>query len=263
MNLKLADSHTHINQLNDTSTLMDSAKEVKLFINIGTLLEDDFTHLLNYKEIYCTYGIHPNDYLKENNKLSLEKYEELDKIQSSLRKKILSTKKCVGIGETGLDFHYGEANKIQYDLLHMQLTLAKELNKTVSIHARGCDLPHLIKIIAAYQVKFVLHCYTYDLKNALLAIENGGYISFSGVLTFGKKVQELEEVARHLPQNRIVIETDAPYLAPTPYRGKENHPKYLIKIAEHLAHLRQESLEETAFYTFQNTCALFNIHDID
>lgn len=260
MTLKLADSHTHLNQLKNMHQFLESAEEVKLFINIGTLLEDDFSPLLKYQEIYCTYGIHPNDYLKEKNSLNFQKYEDMDVIENILRSKISQTEKCVGIGETGLDFHYGEENKIQYQLLHMQLALAKELKKTVSIHARGCNLADLIKIIASYKVKFVLHCYTYDLKNALLAIENGGYISFSGVLTFGKKVQELEEVARHLPQERIVIETDAPYLAPTPYRGKENHPKYLIKIAEHLAHLRKESLEETAFYTFKNTCELFNIN---
>jgi TatD DNase family protein len=254
MLLKLADSHTHLNQIN-TSNILKEAPDVKLFINIGTLLEDDFTNLLVHDEIYCTYGIHPNDYLK------IENYSfdyNIDNIQKILRNKIINTVKCVGIGETGLDFP-GEANKRQYDLLHMQLTLAAELKKTVVIHARGCDLSNLIKIISSYKVKFVLHCYTYDLTNAMLAIEFGGYISFSGILTFGKKVKQLEEAAKYLPKERIVIETDAPYLAPDPYRGKENHPKYLHKIVEYLAQLRNEDVRETADYTFRNTCQLFNI----
>lgn len=257
MSFKLADSHTHLNQLTNQQNLLNEAPQVKLFINIGTLIDDDFTHLLKINEVYCTYGIHPNDYLKENSSLNL--YEHMDKIRQTLRQKIISTPKCVGIGETGLDFHYGEENSLQYDLLHTQLALARELNKAVSIHARGCDLKSLISIIASYRVKFVLHCYTYDLVNAMFAIEHEGYISFSGVLTFGKKVEDLENTARHIPKERILIETDAPYLAPTPYRGKENHPKYLIETLKHLSKLRNESIEETAAYTFKNTCDLFNI----
>jgi TatD DNase family protein len=260
MSFKMADSHTHLNKTSNIEELLNNTPQLKLLINIGTLLEDDFTEFLKHKEIYCTYGIHPTDYLRENS--SMNTYQDLHKIQSILREKITFNKKCIGIGEIGLDFFHDKENQMQYDLLHMQLQLAKELKKPVSIHARGCNLPALIKIISSYGVKFVLHCYTYDLANALLAIEHGGYISFSGILTFGNKVKQLEEVASHLPKTRILVETDAPFLAPAPHRGKENHPKYLIHVLNHLAKLRNENIEETASYTFQNTCDLFNINDL-
>lgn len=259
MLLQLADSHTHLNQINNLDELFSNNSYLKLLITIGTLLEDDFSLFLKHKEIYCTYGIHPNDYLKNPTGIYNDIDNNLDFIEKTLKTKIINTPKCVGIGETGLDFYYGKEDAIQYKLLNLQLSLAKELNKPVSIHARGCDLPLLIKLISSYRVPFVLHCYTYDLKNAMLAIEHGGYISFSGILTFGKKVQELEETAKYIPQNRILIETDAPYLAPVPYRGKSNHPNYLIEIAKYLAKLRNEDIQETADYTFRNTCELFKI----
>jgi TatD DNase family protein len=263
--IKIADSHTHLDQLdikltsnNIEEELFNKANNVKLFITIGTKLEDDFSWLTSYENIYCTYGIHPCDYLREDNSCEYTN-ETLDSIEKTLYNKIINNKKCIGIGEIGLDFFYGKENDYSYNLLHMQLALAKKLNLPISVHARGCNINELINIIISYKVKFVLHCFTGDMSNAMKAIENNGYVSFSGILTFGKKAGELEEISKILPINRILIETDAPYLAPTPYRGKTNHPKYLIDTLKHLSNLRKESLEETASYTYKNTCDLFNI----
>jgi TatD DNase family protein len=263
--IKLADSHTHLDQLDTKLTkeniqeeLFNKSPNVQVYITIGTKLEDDFTWLTNYENIYCTYGIHPCDYLRENNCCDYTN-ETLDHIEKTLKNKIINNKKCIGIGEIGLDFFYGKENDYSYNLLHMQLALAKQLNLPISVHARGCNINELIDIILSYKINFVLHCFTGNMSNAMKAIENNGYVSFSGILTFGKKAAELEEIAKFLPSNRILIETDAPYLAPTPYRGKTNHPKYLIETLKHLSNLRQESMEETSFYTFKNTCDLFKI----
>lgn len=261
--IKLADSHTHLDQLNIKLTNENIKEELSndnnLYITIGTTLEDDFTYLTNHENIYCTYGIHPCDYLKDSSCLYKYTNETLDNIEKILKNKIINNKKCVGIGEIGLDFFYGKENDYSYNLLHMQLNLAKSLNLPVSIHARSCNIDYLINIIKSYKVNFVLHCFGGTMSNAIKAIENDGYISFSGILTFGKKVEELENIAKFLPSERILIETDAPYLAPTPFRGKPNHPKYLIETLKYLSNLRKESLEETAYYTYKNTCKLFNI----
>lgn len=259
--MKLADSHTHLSQLeDDVTTVLKDSPEVKLLVNIGTLLEDDFTELLKQDEVYCTYGIHPNDYLKEKSS-TLNHINDLEFLYHKLKTKITETPKCAGIGETGLDFYYGKENDIQYDLLHMHLALGKELKKPISIHARECNLEELLKIIYSYDVSFVLHCYSYDLKNAMLAIEHGAYISFSGILTFGKNTEHLEETAKHIPEERILIETDAPYLAPVPFRGKKNHPKYLIHTLKKLGELRKEPIEQTAQYTFNNTLKFYKINN--
>lgn len=265
--MKIADSHTHLNQISEsTQEIINNSPEVKIFITIGTILEDDFSQFTAFDSVYCTYGIHPNDYLKEDSK-TIEYVNEDSKRQylyNTLKEKIRKEPKCVGIGETGLDFFYGKeekVQKIQYELLHLQLQLAKELDKVVCIHGRGCDIKEIVDIIKFYKLKFVLHCYTYDIKNAMYAIENNGYISFSGVLTFGKNVEALEETAIHLPEGRIMIETDAPYLAPTPFRGKPNHPKYLKYTLEKLSLLRKEDIQKTAEYTFKNTLEFYNIKE--
>ena len=264
--IKLADSHTHLDQLDINLTpeniekeLFNKASDVNLYITIGTKLEDNFTWLTEYKNIYCTYGIHPCDYLHDISCLHNYTNDTLDHIEKTLRNKIINNKKCIGIGEIGLDFFYGKENDYSYNLLHMQLKLAKELDLPISVHARGCNISELIDIINSYHIKYVLHCFTGTMADAMKAVENNGYVSFSGIVTFGKKALELEEIAKTLPVNRILIETDAPYLAPTPFRGKTNHPKYLIETAKHLSNLRRESLEETSSYTYKNTCELFNI----
>lgn len=267
--IKLADSHTHLDQLeikltneNIQEELFNKNENIKLYITIGTMLEDDFSWLTTYENIYCTYGIHPCDYLKDSHMCKSYTNETLDNMEKILKNKIINNKKCIGIGEIGLDFFYGKENDYSYNLLHMQLNLASQLNLPVSIHARGCNINELIHIVVSYKVKFVLHCFTGNMLNAIKAVENNGYVSFSGILTFGKKVEELEEIAKTLPKDRILIETDAPYLAPSPFRGKTNHPKHLIETLKHLSKLRNESVEETAFYTYENTCKLFNIKNI-
>ena len=114
--------------------------------------------------------------------------------------------------------------------------------------------------ISKYNLKFVLHCFNGTLANAFKAIEHNGYISFSGLLTFNKNTDELKKIAYELPNSHILIETDAPYLAPTPYRGKKNHPQYLIEILKYLSTLKNQSLEELASITYNNTLKLFNIN---
>lgn len=269
MKLKIADSHTHLddlsiplNKTNIQKELFDLTPNVEIFITIGTTLKDDFEWLTSYKNIYCTYGIHPVDYLKDENKdlKHLYIFEKLDYVEKILYEKINNNNKCVGVGEIGLDFLHNEINEYSFNLLHMQLNLAKKLNKPISVHARNCNIKELVDIIKNYDLSFVLHCYTGNIEDAFYAIENKGYISFSGIITFGKKVLELENVCKNIPKEKILVETDAPYLAPAPYRGKTNHPKYLIETLKHIGNIRNESLEEVGSFTYINTLDLFKIN---
>lgn len=201
-----------------------------------------------YDNVYGAFGIHPN----ESNVLINS--DELMQI-------ISSHPKIIGIGETGLDYHYDYApieKQKENFLTHIQV--ARKLNKPLIIHTRSADVDTMKILKNSEQKVFrgVLHCFTGSQKLAETALELGFYISASGVITF-KKSEELREIFKIIPLNRLLVETDAPYLAPVPFRGKQNEPSllpYTLRVLADIKGIRPEKMEEI---TAQNFKDLFGI----
>lgn len=170
--------------------------------------------------------------------------------------------KVVAIGETGLDYHYTpETKPLQQEIFAHQIEVARKVNKPVIIHTRSAreDTMNMLEQGGAEQCGGVLHCFTEDYAMAKRALDIGFYISISGIITF-RNAEELRDVVRKLPLDRLLIETDSPYLAPIPYRGKPNQPAYVRETCEYLAALKGVSVEELARITTQNTQNLFKIN---
>jgi len=200
-----------------------------------------------YPAVYASVGVHPGSVDVEEP--SLERLVELSKKDH-----------VIAIGETGLDYYYGkEHRETQLQRFKTHLLAAKQVKKPVIVHTRDAK-EETLAYIAQYadpECSGVLHCFTEDLDMALRAIEHNFYISFSGIVTF-KNALELQDVARNIPLERMLIETDSPYLAPVPYRGKPNEPKYVPDVAKYLAELKNVSVETLAEVTSRNFYALFN-----
>lgn len=250
----MIDSHGHLN-------------DKKLIINIDNILEkskesgvseiivpgyDLFSSIKGvelakeYSNIYSLVGIHPHD---------ANTYS--DKVEGELEK-LLGEKKVVGLGEIGLDYFYNNSPKdIQKKVFIKQLHLAKKLDVPVAIHCRDAflDTFNIIKE-EGKGLKGVFHCFSGSLESSKKVIEElGFYISLGGPVTF-KNAKTPKEVARNVPLEFLLIETDCPYLAPHPYRGKENNPSYLPLILEEIENLREEKIEEATIF---NTRKLFKI----
>ena len=196
-----------------------------------------------YNNIYATVGIHPHE-----SKDASEKY--LSKIA-----RYSNHQKVVAIGEIGLDYYYNFSDsEIQKAVFLEQLKLAKKLNLPSVIHCRDAYEDLLEIIIESEHNKGVIHCFSGDLEFANKIINLGYYISFTGMITF---VKELEDVIKNISLNHILIETDSPYLAPVPYRGKINEPAYVEKVAEKIAEIKNLSIKEVIDITTNNANVLF------
>lgn len=169
--------------------------------------------------------------------------------------------KVVAIGETGLDYHYTpETKALQQSLFVQQIEIANKLNKPLIIHSRSArqDTMDMLEQNNAEKCGGVLHCFTEDWAMAKRALDIGFYISISGIITF-RNAEELREVVRKVPLDRLLVRTDSPYLAPIPYRGKPNQPAYVRETCEYVATLKGVSTEELARITTENVQHLFNI----
>ncbi|AAP96656.1 metal-dependent hydrolase [[Haemophilus] ducreyi] len=169
--------------------------------------------------------------------------------------------KVVAIGETGLDYHYTPESKIlQQTIFAQHIAIANQLQKPLIIHTRAArqDTINLLISEHADQCRGVLHCFTEDWEMASKALDLGFYISISGIITF-RNAEELREVVRKIPVERLLVETDSPYLAPIPYRGKPNQPAYVRETCEYIATLKGLSCAELARITTQNVQDLFKI----
>lgn len=199
-----------------------------------------------YDNFYATVGVHP-DY-EDEPPLSVEQLVELAK-----------NPKVIGIGETGLDYFRLTGDlEWQRERFRTHIRAAIEANKPLIIHTRSAaeDTLRIMREENAHLVGGVMHCFTESLEVAMQAIEMGFYISFSGIVTF-KNALSLKEVAKQVPLDRILVETDSPYLAPVPYRGKINQPAYVKYVAEEVAKLRGISYETLAEATTENFFRLF------
>ena len=200
-----------------------------------------------YPQVSASVGVHPDgtDVLEPD-------VDQLVRLGQQAR--------IVAIGETGLDYFRVEGDiEWQRERFRTHIRAARELNKPLIVHTRAAR-EDTLKIMAeerAADAGGVLHCFTEDWEMAQAAMDMNFYISFSGIVTF-RNAQTLKDVARKMPVERMLVETDSPYLAPVPRRGKSNQPAYVRYVAEHVAELREESMEDVAAATTNNFYALFN-----
>jgi TatD DNase family protein len=202
-----------------------------------------------FPEIFCSVGTHPHN-----------AHEELD-VDAKALAALSKHPKIVAIGEAGLDYHYDNSPRdVQTQSFRQHIAAARETGLPLVIHSRDCDAD-MAAILREESGKgafpAVLHCFTGGRDLAFAAIELGHYVSFTGILTF-KRSEDLRTIAAALPADRILVETDAPYLAPLPFRGKRNEPAYVVETAKVLADVRGLSADELAHQTTENFFRLFN-----
>lgn len=204
-----------------------------------------------HPEVYCAIGVHPHD-AKLFDEAAQQRLLDLAK-QSS---------RVVAWGEIGLDYHYDHSpREVQRDVLRRQLVIARKLKLPVVIHSRAADedtIAILREELTGYDRAGVLHCFGGSLPMAEQAIELGFFISFAGNLTF-KKADDLRAIARQLPLERLLVETDCPYLTPVPFRGKRNEPARVVETAKFLAELKDVTPEELGRVTSENFARLFGV----
>lgn len=253
----LIDSHCHLDRLDLTpyngslDALLDAARGrgVGKFLCIGVDADNAATVQQladSHADVFCSVGIHPLD-LKDGKATDLVWL--LERLQHP---------RTVAIGETGLDYHYQpELAEQQKASFSIHLEAAKQTGKPVVIHTRAARQDTLEMLREADLANAgVLHCFTEDWEMARAALDMGYYISLSGIVTF-RNADALREVARQVPADRLLVETDSPYLAPVPHRGKSNEPQFVCEVAAFLAELRGEALEHFREQTTDNFHRLF------
>ena len=252
----LFDTHAHMDDRAfdvDRAELLSSlpTQGIGLVMNPGCSLESSRNTVKlaqEYDYIYAAVGSHP-DVADEVNEEVLEEYRTL----------VGHNPKVKAIGEIGLDYHYEDIpREIQLKAFRMQMELARELNLPAIVHERDAHEDGM-KIVEEFpEVTGVFHCYSGSAEMAKWLVNRGWYIGFTGVLTF-KNARKALEVAAAIPLDRIVLETDCPYMAPEPFRGKRNDPGKLYRMAEKLAELRGVSLEEIHGITMENGKRLYRM----
>lgn len=252
----LFDTHAHMDDHAfdaDRETLLAALPEqgLALVMNPGCSLSssrnaDGLSR--QYPYIYAAVGSHP-DAADEVSEAVLEEY----------RKLCAANPKIKAIGEIGLDYHYEDIPRdLQKKAFRMQMALAAELNLPVIVHEREAHADALEILDEFPTVTGVFHCYSGSAEMAKELVRRGWYIGFTGVLTF-KNAKKAVEVAKAVPLDRLVLETDCPYMAPEPFRGKRNHPGYLYRMAEKLAEIKGITLEEATQATLENGKRLYRI----
>ena len=252
----LFDTHAHMDDRAfdaDRAELLASlpAQDLALVMNPGCSLSssrnvDKLTQQYDY--LYGAVGSHP-DACDEVNEAVLEEYRQICK----------NNPKIKAIGEIGLDYHYEDIPRdIQQKAFRMQMALARELGLPVIVHDRDAHGDSMAIVEEFPEVTGVFHCYSGSVEMAQWLVDRGWYIGFTGVLTF-KNARKAIEVAESIPLERIVLETDCPYMAPEPFRGKRNDPSKLYRMAQRLAELRGREESEIRAITMENGKRLYRI----
>lgn len=250
----LVDSHCHLHMLEqgaDIPAVLAAAREagVEHVLTVAVSLESGraVTALARaHERVSASVGVHPSEQLASEPSVA-------DLVQAAAGAEV------VAVGETGLDYHYNQGDlDWQRERFRRHIRAARELGKPLIVHTREArdDTVRILREENAAECGGVIHCFTEDYDTAARCLELGFYISFSGILTF-RNADSLREVARRVPLERILVETDAPYLTPVPYRGKPNRPAYVRHVAEKVAELKQLALEEVAAVTTANFYRLF------
>ena len=252
----LFDTHAHMDDRafdTDREELLNSFPNqgIALLMNPGCSLESsrNAVKLANrYDYVYAAVGSHP-DAADEVNEVVLEEYRKLCKRNPKVK----------AIGEIGLDYHYEDIpREIQLKAFRAQMELARELNLPAIVHEREAHEDGMAVVREFSDVSGVFHCYSGSAEMARQLVDRGWYIGFTGVLTF-KNARKAIEVASSIPLDRIVIETDCPYMSPEPFRGKRNDPGRIYRMAEKLAEIRGRSVEEIHTITLENGKRLYRI----
>jgi TatD DNase family protein len=262
------DSHCHLNLLHNESkekfsfdNIINNAANSKVTRMLSVATHPNEHPVLldianNFAMVDISAGLHP----EHANRLEFDLLEELAPLARD--------KKVVAIGETGLDyyrvdnlndFELLQYKKSQQEAFIQQIDLAKQVNKPLIVHTRAAqaDTINILVNEQAYDCGGVMHCFTENWTTAKKALDQGFYISFSGIITFNSKVDDILEVVRKSPMDRILIETDSPYLAPVPFRGKTNQPSYVQYVAKRIGELKNLTIEQVAQITTNNYQQLF------
>ncbi|MDX6290523.1 MAG: TatD DNase family protein [Blastocatellia bacterium] len=260
--MSFIDSHCHIDGPEydaDREEVIARAHEagVATMLNVGTgdphsgAFERAVELAENHPQVYAAIGVHPHD-----GKLFDDAAEQrlINLAKQSTR--------VIAWGEIGLDYHYDHSpRETQREVFQRQLRIAREQRLPVVIHSREADddtIAIMTEELSGYERAGVLHCFGGSLAMAQAAMGLGFFISFAGNLTF-KKAEDLRDIARELPLERLLIETDCPYLTPVPFRGKRNEPARVVETARCLAHLHEKELEEIGRVTSENFARLFGV----
>lgn len=256
----LVDSHCHFNLLNldlfpeKIPGILNQAKSlgVEFFLNVGTEPQNwqaviDIAN--HYNNIWASVGLHPSDAVPEEPSAEmLIEYAQQQKV--------------VAIGETGLDYYHTDVSKeLQHERFRRHIQVAKKLGKPLIIHTRQAqdDTIKILQEEGASEVGGVMHCFTESWEMAKAAMDLNFLISFSGIVTF-KKALELKEVAKKVPLNMMLVETDAPFLTPEPYRGKPNQPAFVYYVAQYLSKLCAIPFEKLCEQTSENFFRVFKLN---
>lgn len=257
----LIDSHCHLDMLDLTpyqgnlADLLAAARAdgVSFFLSVGTNLQQSkkiLTYAETFPNVKVSVGIHPEE--------DLHQELNFDELLNLAHKK-----EVVAIGEIGLDYHWlkvEEDKPLMQKLFHEQICIAKKVKKPVIIHSRqaGDDVLKILMEEKANNYGGVLHCFSDDWSMAKKVLDLGFYLGITGIVTF-KNAEVLREVVKKAPLDRLLVETDAPFLAPVPFRGKPNEPKYLPFIAAEIARIKNTSIEIIAEETSSNFLKLFSL----
>jgi len=253
----MIDSHCHLDHeplLENLTDVVNRAKEIGItkllticttldsFERIKTIVETD-------KMIYGTYGIHPHE--TENNTVN----------KNTIIKAVKENNKIIGVGETGLDFFYNHSNRDkQISSFKAHIEASIELNKPIIIHSRNAE-SETFDILNSYknsELKILMHCFTGSLEFSKKLLTLDAFFSASGIITFKNSV-DLQDTFKTIPLEKLLIETDSPFLAPIPMRGKKNEPSFIKYTLEKLSMLKETTVEEMSFLTTNNFNKLFNI----
>ena len=251
----MIDTHTHINCIDDFSIdeILKNASDngvEKLIVPSAYASDIDIVAELasKYENVYGLLGVHPSEVKDWTDDL-------IDKI-----KECAKSPKIVGIGEIGLDYYWDKSfNDLQKEVFIKQINLANELNFPISVHDREAHKDSF-DILTEFNKNstVIMHCFSGSVEFMHECVKQGWYIAIGGVVTF-KNAIKMKEVAKEVPLDKLLIETDAPYLTPVPYRGKTNQPAYVKYVAEEIANLRNTSFEEINEQTTKNAKLVFKI----
>ena len=256
MNNYFIDTHSHIDMIDDmdiNTIISEADKENVKKIIIPTINEDNFEHVLEicnkYNNVYCLIGIFPN-----------EVKTWTDKTADNIRNIVKNNNKVVGIGEIGLDYYWDTSYiELQKEIFIKQIKLANELNLPIAVHDREAH-KDTFDILNEYNKNsdVLLHCFSGSVEFSRECIKKGYYLALGGVVTF-KNAKKMKDVAIDMPLDKLMLETDAPYLTPVPYRGKTNYPKYIPLIAKEIANLKNVDVNLIMAESTKNAEKVFKI----
>lgn len=253
----LIDTHTHIDLENFKDRFDNVIKTAEEYgvkkVVIPGVEPNGFARILElcekYENVFGAVGVHPED------------VNSFDEKNETVIREYLKHPKIVAVGEIGLDYYWDKSQiDLQKEIFEKQILIAKEFNKPILVHDREAhqDTFEILKRTKANEVGVVMHCFSGSPEFAMECVKEGFYIALGGVVTF-KNAKKAKEVAQVVPLDRLLLETDAPYMAPVPFRGKENEPAYVKFVAEEIAKLRGISFEEVATETTDNANKLLGL----